>query len=221
MRATSGVGETKNAVVFEAHEAGAAAKHAVSVKVAVCKLARLRAGSASDGPEAEVSCSGAPAALSAAATHENAKPPAVLHAGEAEALTTAASVTSAEREADAPANDGVIVTRRSHATQLRPSPAMPTGQSPQVDTVAQLTPEKHDQVMPQPAGGGGDGGGGAGEGGCGGAEIVATTGGVVSARPVVGTPADTSAVWNEPPAAVAVLMRVDVLDAADELSKNT
>jgi hypothetical protein len=221
MSATSGVGVTAKDVQFEAHEPGAPAKHALNVKLAVCPLARLRADSASDGPEAAASCSGAPAVFSAAATQENAKPPFVLHAGTPDALTTAASATSAEREVDDPLNEGVMVTRRSHGVQLRPSPAMPTGQGPQVDAVVHCTPEKQDQVMPQPAGGGGDGGGGAGAGGCGGAEMVATTGGVVSAKPVVATPADASAVWNAPPEAVAVLMRLDVLDAADALSRNT
>lgn len=86
---------------------------------------------------------------------------------------------------------------------------------------AQLTPAKHHQLIPQPAGGGGMGGGGAGDGGCGGAAIVATVGAVVSATPVVGTPAATSAAWNVPPELVALEMRVAALDAADELSKNT
>ena len=88
-----------------------------------------------------------------------------------------------------------------------------------VETVAQLTPAKHCQVIPHPAGGGGFGGGGAGDGGCGGAAIVACTGGVVSATPVVGTPAATSAAWNVPPELVAVEMRVTALEAADKLSK--
>ena len=85
--------------------------------------------------------------------------------------------------------------------------------------MAQLTPAKQDQVIPQPAGGGGFGGGGLGDGGCGGVAIVTTVGAVVSTTPVVGTPAATSAAWNVPPALVAAEMRVAALDAADELSK--
>ena len=87
--------------------------------------------------------------------------------------------------------------------------------------MAQLTPAKQNQVMPQPAGGGGVGGGGAGDGGSGGAAIVATVGDVVSATPVVGTPAATSAAWNVPPELVALEMRVAALDADEALSKNT
>ena len=86
---------------------------------------------------------------------------------------------------------------------------------------AQLTPAKQDQVIPQPAGGGGFGGGGLGDGGCGGAVIVASTGAVVSATPVVGTPAATRAAWNEPPELVAAVMRVAALDAADALNIKT
>ena len=92
-----------------------------------------------------------------------------------------------------PGNDGVIVKFSVHAVQLRPSPPYPTGQALHVETVAQLTPAKQNQVIPQPAGGGGFGGGGAGDGGNGGAAIVATVGDVVSATPVVGTPAAINA----------------------------
>ena len=76
-------------------------------------------------------------------------------------------------------------------------------------------------MIPQPAGGGGFGGGGAGDGGSGGTETVVKEGLVVSATPVVGTPAATSADWKVPPGLVAAEMRVAALDAADELSKKT
>ena len=83
---------------------------------------------------------------------------------------------------------------------------------------AQLTPAKQYHVIPHPAGGGDKGGGGKGDGGCGGAINVASTGGVVSTTPVVGTPAVTRAATNEPPELVAAVMRAAALDAALALS---
>ena len=148
----------------------------------------LRDGTVREGPVADCSRSDAPVAVVALLLHAKTKPPVVVHVLSA-TTTTAEMVTSEDRGVEAPVKLGVKATRKAHGAQLRPSPAVPGGQAPQLVALAQATPEKQNHAAPQPAGGDGGGGLGDGEGGSGGAESTATTGAVVNTTPDTGMPA--------------------------------
>jgi hypothetical protein len=55
-------------------------------------------------------------------------------------VTTPASSASEERGDSLPPKLGVSATRSVHGAHARPSPAVPTGQAPQVDADAHATP---------------------------------------------------------------------------------
>lgn len=100
----------------------------------------VRAARKSAGDRAAATASGAPAPSVAFVCQLNKKPPVTLQVSPSSGLATPESVASAERALELPAKLVVKATRSEHVAQPRPSPAMPVGQAPQVDALAQDTP---------------------------------------------------------------------------------
>jgi hypothetical protein len=140
MSATSGEGTTKKDSEPEPQVVAAPAKQANIVNVAVWLAPRVRAGRKSVGDRADATESGAPAPSVALVCQVNVKPPATLHLSPSTGVTEPPNEVSAERAVELPAKPGVTSICSMHRAQVRPSPAMPTGQGPQLEVVAHDTP---------------------------------------------------------------------------------